>query len=106
MAAPFRVCSGQGRGKRCWSVCYEARGREWWRPSDARGQVRRWASREAAQRFCDTLTVIGVEHALAREAADRLRAMGREGRARLYWPGVKAAYWGRDPFGLYTSDLM
>lgn len=106
MGSPFRPCSGQARGARHWSVCYEVPGREWWRPETASGQVRKWASCEAAQRFAQRLNVLAVEDTLAREAAASLRAMSPAQKRQLRsYRGIAAAFWGRDPFGLYTSDI-
>mgnify|MGYP001587647207 CR=1 FL=1 len=107
LTAPFRACSGQGRARQ-WSVCYEVPDRQWWRPLTPNGQVRRFASFEAAQRFAGTLSVITVELALAREAAAALRKAFRDPqrwRSTHLYPGIRAAFWGRDPFGFFTAGI-
>lgn len=109
MTHPFSACGGQGKGLRQWSVCYDVPGREWWRPETATGRVRLWASSKAAQAYADTLSVIGVELALARQAAERLLEAAAEGSRHMAslnrYAGVRAAYWGRDPAGLFTADI-
>lgn len=103
--SPFRACSGQGKGARSWSVSYDAPGREWWRPETASGRVRLWASYAAAARYAATLDEQTVEHSLARQAASALLAMDEAQRRQVRsYRGIHAAFWGRDPMGLYTAE--
>lgn len=47
----YVACSGQARGARRWSVYDHLV--SWWRPTDAKGRVRLFASRDAAQCVAD-----------------------------------------------------
>jgi hypothetical protein len=62
---------------------------------------------EAAAAFAAGLNVQRVEYDLARKAAAALRGMDERQLAHLrMYRGIHGAFWGRDPFGLFTSGLV
>jgi hypothetical protein len=103
----FFACSGQAKGARHWSVYYDAPDRQWWRPEMPTGRVKTWGTMEAAAAYAATLCVQRVEYDLAREAAAALRVMDARQLAHLRsYRGIHGAFWGRDPIGLFTADLV